>query len=131
MSNKKNKQESEVDTSGDMEEEKSVSKSAEDRKAAAALSSIEREDEDSNNAKDIDHEAVRKAMERLDDGNSNGVVQRKVDSNNLAKSVKYAPADINLIVEELELSKSKANELLRLNDGDLEKALRQFIRQPL
>ncbi|SZF01378.1 unnamed protein product [Blumeria hordei] len=131
MTNKKTNQASEVDTSGDMEEENLVSKSAEDRKAAAALSSIEREDDDSNNAKDIDHEAVRKAMKRLDDGDSNGIVQRKVDSNNLAKSIKYAPADINLIVEELELSKPKANELLRLNDGDLEKALRQFIRQPL
>jgi hypothetical protein len=54
-------------TTGDIEDEIPVAaKSAEDRKAAAALSSLDtREDESPSTAKDVDREAVKKAMDRL------------------------------------------------------------------
>ncbi len=53
-------------TTGDVEDEIPVAaKSAEDRKAAAALSSLDGREDESKPTKDVDQEAVRKAMDRL------------------------------------------------------------------
>ncbi|KAE9367194.1 hypothetical protein N431DRAFT_429892 [Stipitochalara longipes BDJ] len=118
-------------TTGDVDEEIPVAaKSAEDRKAAAALSSLDapRED-DSAGTKDVDQEAVRKAMERLGgSATSNGTVAKKDNEIKVVKkTVKVDPADVTLLIEELELSKIKATDLLKAHDGDAGKALKAFI----
>ncbi|PMD29459.1 hypothetical protein L207DRAFT_238833 [Hyaloscypha variabilis F] len=118
-------------TTGDVDDEIPVAaKSAEDRKAAAALSSLDapRED-DSASTKDVDQEAVRKAMERLGGSTkSNGTAVKKDNEVKVVKkTVKVDPADVTLLVDELELSKIKATDLLKAHDGDAEKALKAFI----
>src|SRR4051794_22695551 len=89
-------------TTGDVDDEIPVAaKSAEDRKAAAALSSLDapRED-DSTAAKDVDQEAVRKAMDRLaGTGATNGAVSKKDDEKKVVKKVvKVDQADVTLLV---------------------------------
>jgi hypothetical protein len=88
-------------TTGDVDDEIPVAaKSAEDRKAAAALSSLDapREDE-STSTKDLDVEAVRKAMERLGgSAKTNGTVAKKDDKKVVKKTVKVDPAHVALLV---------------------------------
>jgi hypothetical protein len=89
-------------TTGDVDDEVPVAaKSAEDRKAAAALSSLDahREDE-STSTKDVDQEAVRKAMDRLaGTGTTNGAVFKKDDEKMVVKkAVKVDQADVALLV---------------------------------
>lgn len=89
-------------TTGDVDDEMPVAaKSAEDRKAAAALSSLDapREDE-SKPTKDVDQEAVRKAMDRLaGTAVTNGLVPKKGDEKKVVKRiVKVDPADVTLLV---------------------------------
>lgn len=97
-------------TTGDVDDEIPVAaKSAEDRKAAAALSSLDalRED-DSSNTRDIDQEAVRKAMERLSGGGAaNGTVSKKDEDKKIVKKiVKVDQADVTLLVCLLEATGS-------------------------
>ncbi|CAG8973609.1 hypothetical protein HYALB_00009761 [Hymenoscyphus albidus] len=119
-------------TTGDVEDEIPVAKSAEDRKAAAALSSLDapRED-DSAGLKDVDQEAVRKAMDRLTmagGGATNGTATKKEEEKKVVKKVvKVDQADVALLIEELELSKIKATDLLKSHDGMVEDALRSFV----
>ncbi|TGO26740.1 hypothetical protein BPAE_0054g00480 [Botrytis paeoniae] len=118
-------------TTGDVDDEiPQKAKSAEDRKAAAALSSLDapRED-DSIVTKEVDQEAVRKAMERLAGTSAtNGKVAKKGDEKKVVKKiVKVEAADVNLLVEELELTKIKATDLLKAHDGDVTTALRAYI----
>ncbi|TVY62771.1 hypothetical protein LSUE1_G007909 [Lachnellula suecica] len=104
---------------GEAEEELPIAKSAEDRKAAAALSSLDTRDDDAS-TKDVDQEAVRKAMDRLaGKGSANGMV---------AKTEKVATVSKNIKVDELELSKAKATEFLKSHDGDISKALKAYVR---
>ena len=88
-------------TTGDVDDEIPVpAKSAEDRKAQAALSSLDapREDE-SKPAKDVDQEAVRKAMDRLAGrGTANGSAAKKEDKKAVKKIIKVDPADVTLLV---------------------------------
>lgn len=88
-------------TTGDVDDELPVAaKSAEDRKAAAALSSLDapRED-DSASAKEVDKEAVRKAMDRLaGSGNTNGIVKKEEEKKVVKKVVKVDQADVALLV---------------------------------
>lgn len=89
-------------TTGDVEDEiPQAAKSAEDRKAAAAMSSLDapRED-DSTNTKQIDQEAVRKAMDRLSGKEAtNGIVAKKSDERKVVKKiVKVEAADVTLLV---------------------------------
>ncbi|EKD12624.1 hypothetical protein LZ554_004144 [Drepanopeziza brunnea f. sp. 'monogermtubi'] len=115
-------------TTGDIDDETPVAaKSAEDRKAAAALSSLDTREEESA-GKDVDQEAVRKAMERLGgSGATNGVVAKKDEQKIVKKSVKVEAADVALVIEELELTKAKATDLLKAYEGSAEKALRAYI----
>jgi hypothetical protein len=87
-------------TTGDIDEEVPVAaKSAEDRKAAAALSSLDNRDDDAAGTKDVDQEAVRKAMERLGGaGDTNGAVAKKDETKVVKKTVKVDAADVNLLV---------------------------------
>ncbi|KAL4804233.1 hypothetical protein BDV18DRAFT_142769 [Aspergillus unguis] len=128
------------------------STSAEDRKAAAALSSLNTTEiaTDSESAggpgmkqpSSADQEALGKAMSRLEmaagGAKGNGVTPKtsKNDSGSTGKAeekkrvaaVKVAAEDVGLLVNELDLSKVKATELLKTNEGDVKKAIRAFIR---
>ena len=87
-------------TTGDVDDEiPAVAKSAEDRKAAAALSSLDTPRDDESAGKDVDQEAVRKAMERLGGaGATNGAVAKKDEQKVVKKTVKVDPADVTLLV---------------------------------
>ncbi|KAL8857939.1 MAG: hypothetical protein Q9178_005558 [Gyalolechia marmorata] len=124
--------------------------SAEDRKAAAALSSLDNQNDDSaaqtTNAKNIDQEALAKAISRLElssgtkvepSGQSENMKlfqekrrQRREEKERLAK-VKVDAADVGLLIQELELSRTKATDLLKANDGDAVKAMRAFVTAPI
>ncbi|KAL2261438.1 hypothetical protein VTK26DRAFT_4155 [Humicola hyalothermophila] len=107
-------------TSGDVEDEvQPTAKSAEDRKAAAALSKLDTHADDEAPAHEVDQEAVKNAMSAL--GSS-------TDKKEVKKVVKVDAADVNLLVEELELPKAKATELLKAHDGDAVKAMRAYIQ---
>ncbi|KAF7893201.1 uncharacterized protein EAF02_000739 [Botrytis sinoallii] len=118
-------------TTGDVDDEiPQKAKSAEDRKAAAALSSLDAPREDDSSAmKEVDQEAVRKAMERLAGTSAtNGKLAKKGDEKKVVKKiVKVEAADVNLLVEELELTKIKVTDLLKAHDGDATTALRAYI----
>ncbi|KAI1636342.1 hypothetical protein F4809DRAFT_389477 [Biscogniauxia mediterranea] len=103
---------------GDVEDEVSSSqaKSAEDRKAAAALASLDDTHGDDAGAAAVDQEAVSKAMKNL-----GGAAKTEV------KKVKVDAADVALLVDELDLTKPKATELLKAHDGDAVKAMKAFI----
>ncbi|OCL00975.1 uncharacterized protein K441DRAFT_532691 [Cenococcum geophilum 1.58] len=97
---------------------------AEDRKAAAALSSLDAHDDDSGAAKSgADSEALGQAMEKLNVGGPKKEEQKAVPR----RAVKVDPADVNMLVEQLELSKVKATELLKAHDGNAVKAMSAFI----
>ncbi|KAK0746403.1 hypothetical protein B0T18DRAFT_411551 [Schizothecium vesticola] len=108
-------------TSGDIEDEvQPTAKSAEDRKAAAALSKLDaRGDDDGSPGREIDQEAVKNAMSALDN--------KKVGEKKEVKKVKVDAADVALLVEELELSKIKATELLKAHDGNAVAAMTAYI----
>ncbi|KAH7327471.1 hypothetical protein BKA65DRAFT_555024 [Rhexocercosporidium sp. MPI-PUGE-AT-0058] len=96
-------------TTGDVDDEIPVAaKSAEDRKAAAALSSLDTPRDDETASKDVDQEA-------------------KDEQKVVKKTVKVDPADVTLLIDELELSKIKATDLLKSHDGNAEAALRAYI----
>ncbi|KAF2868006.1 hypothetical protein BDV95DRAFT_581111 [Massariosphaeria phaeospora] len=92
---------------------------AEDRKAAAALSSLDTQDDDATGKKETDSKALGEAMKNLRVQDA-GAAEKK-------KTVKVEPADIALLVSELELSKAKATELLRAHDGSAVQAMTSFI----
>lgn len=84
-------------TTGDVEDEiAELPKSAEDRKAATALSSLDTPRDDDSAVKDVDQEAVKKAMNRLTGPNSDG---KKVEvKKEVKKVVKVDQADVALLV---------------------------------
>ncbi|PBP18184.1 hypothetical protein BUE80_DR010727 [Diplocarpon rosae] len=115
-------------TTGDVDDEiPFTAKSAEDRKAAAALSSLDaREDESA--GKDVDAEAVKKAMERLGGAEATNKNVKKADEEKvIKKAVKVDQADVTLLIDELELTKTKATDLLKAHEGSAERALRAYI----
>ncbi|KAH7381714.1 hypothetical protein BKA66DRAFT_122761 [Pyrenochaeta sp. MPI-SDFR-AT-0127] len=94
---------------------------AEDRKAAAALESLDAQD-DAGEKKEVDSKALDQAMKGLN------VKDTKVKEKRV---VKIDAADVALLVAELEFSKQKATELLRAHDGDAVKALNAFVTAPI
>ncbi|KAI9831142.1 MAG: hypothetical protein M1819_005230 [Sarea resinae] len=109
-------------------------KSAEDRKTAAALSSLDaRGDDDAATGKEIDTEALGKAMKILDVGGKAASVKKTVKDEGKEKeekrkaAIKVKAEDVGFLVEELELTKAKATDLLRANDGETVKALKAFV----
>lgn len=125
---------------GEVEEEvQDKAKSAEDRKAAAALSKLDARDDDVAGAS-VDQEGLNKAMNKLN-------VSKATENKDL-KKVKVDAADVTLLVslalekkprlghnkltflaqvDELDLTKPKATELLKQHEGDAVKAMRAFI----
>ncbi|EAW10340.1 huntingtin-interacting protein K [Aspergillus clavatus NRRL 1] len=109
---------------------------AEDRKAAAALSALHTNDISAEPGKPFasgDQEALGKAMSRLEiAAGKEAAVSRAADPKKDAgvvkkKAVKVSAENVNLLVQELDLSKAKATELLKAHDGDLREAIRGFI----
>ncbi len=82
-------------TAGDVEDEaQPTAKSAEDRKAAAALSKLDaRGDDDGAAAREVDQEAVKNAMNALGGGGAAAVKKE-------TKVVKVDAADVKLLVSE-------------------------------
>ncbi|GKT91993.1 hypothetical protein Ct61P_09843 [Colletotrichum tofieldiae] len=137
-------------TAGDVEEEVQPAKSAEDRKAASALASLDAGGDDSGNTQ-VDAEAAQKAIQGLGGATAakKEVKNVKVDAADVALLVSNHPrptmhdnaadargegnrcADGMLTggqVDELELTKPKATELLKANDGDAVKAMKAYLR---
>ncbi|KAI1331419.1 hypothetical protein F5Y16DRAFT_395300 [Xylariaceae sp. FL0255] len=110
-------------TTGDVEDElqegQQAAKSAEDRKAAAALASLDASG-DAGVSADVDAAAVSKAMKNL--GGASAEKEKKD-----LKKVKVDAADVALLVDELDLTKPKATELLKSHDGDAVAAMKAFI----
>ncbi|KAL1850830.1 hypothetical protein Plec18167_002571 [Paecilomyces lecythidis] len=123
-----------------------VPSNAEDRKAAAALSSlndneISQADTDASSKlpPSADQEALGKAMSRLEIVAGGGTAAKSADTAKKAeaqkkeveaqkkKTVKVAAEDVNLLVEELDLKKNKATELLQAHDADVIKAIKAFV----
>ncbi|GFF39996.1 hypothetical protein IFM46972_06072 [Aspergillus udagawae] len=129
--------------------ERSPPAHAEDRKAAAALSSLHTNEigaEPGDKSSSADREALGKAMSRLEIAPGTDAAARTVDAKKpqaaTKKAVKVSADDVNLLamlgnwvygganvlqVQELDLSKIKATELLKAHDGDTRKAIRAFI----
>ncbi|KAI9702251.1 MAG: hypothetical protein M1820_006183 [Bogoriella megaspora] len=116
-------------------ENPSVPASAEDRKAAAAMSSLEthggaEEEESSKKKPNVDADALGKAMRNLEivagekKDTSKGKGETKKEE---VKKIKVDVKDVSLVVEELELSKAKATDLLRAHNGDPIKALTAYV----
>lgn len=119
-------------TTGDVEDEiETTAKSAEDRKAAAAMSSLDsKPDEDSASTKNVDQAAIQKAMDRLTSGGkANGTTKKPDEKREPVKKpvVKVVPSDVALLVEELEMSKAQATEFLRAHEGDLSQSLKAYV----
>ncbi|KAF2105510.1 hypothetical protein BDV96DRAFT_655588 [Lophiotrema nucula] len=96
--------------------------SAEDRKAAAALSSLDAND-DAGEKKDVDNKALGEAMKNLSVEDKEVVPAKKEEK----KAIKVDPADVTLLVSELELPKPKVLELLRQHDGDAVQAMKAWV----
>ena len=124
---------------------------AEDRKAAKALDALDSNtlegeaDSGGSQQKQIDQDALGKAMNRLEIAAG---ASKKNDSSNATKkpskweekqrleeeetkrkkAVKVKVEDVAFLVEELEVSKVKATDLLKSYEGDPGKALKAFIQ---
>ncbi|KAK0734319.1 hypothetical protein B0T26DRAFT_819342 [Lasiosphaeria miniovina] len=108
-----------VDVDDEIDPAVAAAKSAEDRKAAAALSKLDTHGEDdAGPAREVDQEAVLNAMNSLGAGGGGKEALRRV---------KVDAADVALLVDELDLSKAKATELLKAHEGDAVRAMRAFI----
>ncbi|TDZ20507.1 hypothetical protein Cob_v006414 [Colletotrichum orbiculare MAFF 240422] len=102
---------------GEVEDEVQPAKSAEDRKAASALASLDARGDDASENK-VDAEAAQKAIQGL-----GGATAAKKE----VKNVKVDAADVALLIDELELTKAKATELLKANDGNAVQAMKAYI----
>ncbi|KZZ90786.1 hypothetical protein AAL_07012 [Moelleriella libera RCEF 2490] len=100
-----------------------VTKYAEDRKAASALASLDVADHDEASSREVDSEAVNKAMKSLGDSKSSTFAKA-----NPTKNVKVDDKDVNLLIEELDLTKLRATELLKAHDGDVVRAMRAWVQ---
>ncbi|KAM4058042.1 hypothetical protein HRG_011002 [Hirsutella rhossiliensis] len=100
----------------------STAKSAEDRKAASALASLDASHDDAaaTASKHVDRRAVDEAMKRLGGAKAAAAASP-------VKNVKVDAADVALVVDQLELPRPKATELLKAHDGDAVKAMRAYI----
>ncbi len=75
----------------DVEDENPVAKSAEDRKAQAALSKLDAKDDDESTSKEVDQDAVNRAMNNLG-GDASKTEKKEV------KKIKVDAADVALLV---------------------------------
>lgn len=86
--------------------------------------------------KHIDQEALGKAISRLELADKAGRVaagekgksEKDKEEREKRAKIKVDQADVGLLVEELDLSKVKATELLKAHEGDAVKAMTAFVR---
>ena len=128
-----------------------IPSTAEDRKTAAALSSLEdHHDHEDTQSKKIDQSALGDAISRLElvdqannkapsggekaEGKPSEAMLKRAKEKEAAEEekrrrakVKVDAADVGLLVEELDLTKPKATDLLKTHNGDLGKALMAFV----
>ncbi|KAF2486610.1 hypothetical protein BDY17DRAFT_321385 [Neohortaea acidophila] len=113
-----------------LEQPEALPANAEDRKAAKAMSKLDtRGEEEPAQKKEVDLKALNDAMKNLD------VEQKKkkekpaaVRKEEAPKAlVKVDPADVTLVMEQLDMSKIKATELLRNHDADATKAMTAWV----
>ncbi|KAJ5173017.1 hypothetical protein N7492_005610 [Penicillium capsulatum] len=117
--------------------DQSLPANAEDRKAAAALSSLNTNEiaADASPAKgpsNANQEALGKAMSRLEIAAGEGSAKKQTaqvqkQEAEVKKAVKVAAADVAFVAEQLDLHKVKATELLKAHEGNVGKALKAFI----
>ncbi|PPJ53640.1 hypothetical protein CBER1_00807 [Cercospora berteroae] len=103
--------------------------SKEDRKAAAALSSLDAPSEDVKPKKETDLKALNEAMKALMPAAKPKETASSTTKKDEApkKVVKVDAADVALLVEQLDLNKTKAAELLRAHDADVLKAIKAWV----
>lgn len=101
------------------DEQPPVPANAEDRKAASALANLDSNDDAaaSSAGAPVDLDAISKATKGA----------AAAASKDAYKNVKVEAADVALLVEELELPKPKATELLKRHEGDAVKAMRAYV----
>ncbi|EGP91250.1 unnamed protein product [Zymoseptoria tritici ST99CH_1A5] len=105
---------------------------AEDRKAAQAMSSLDAKgDDNAAPKKEVDLKALEKAMKDFEinqkpkTSSTGGTAVKKEEAPK--KIVKVDPADVALLIDQLDLNKAKATELLREHDADVLKAMRTWV----
>jgi len=119
---------------------------AEDRKAAAVLDALNAHVMSQGNGEApgtkqptaVDQDALMKAMGRLEavagagsKGGSKKSEEKKAAVKKEAevkKKIKVSQEDVQFLVAELDLSKTKATELLKAHDGGLDAAVKSFIQ---
>ncbi|KAM3564941.1 hypothetical protein ARSEF4850_001633 [Beauveria asiatica] len=108
------------------EQPPTVPSSAEDRKAASALANLDSHDDAAaaTTSSSVDLAAINKATKG---GSGSGSGSGSSSSAAAYKNVKVDAADVALLVEELELPKSKVTELLKRHEGDAVKAMRAYV----
>ena len=122
------------------EENQPVANNAEDRKAAAALNNLNTQEisHDGEGAPKqrsaADQEALSKAISQLEIASGGAKkteaskkVEEKKKEAEVKKKIKVSQEDVTFLVEELDLTKVKATELLRSHDGDAMTAIKAFI----
>ncbi|KFH46447.1 hypothetical protein ACRE_027390 [Hapsidospora chrysogenum ATCC 11550] len=117
-------------TTGDVEDVLPTAKSAEDRKAASALASLDTASagDEAPDASNVDKDAVTKAMKNLPGGGGGATSGPAAAAAAAAaaparKTVKVDAADVALLVDQLDMSKPKATELLRAHGGNAVEAM--------
>ncbi|KAF2223840.1 hypothetical protein BDZ85DRAFT_236329 [Elsinoe ampelina] len=122
-------------TKGDTTQSHPAPAGGDDAKAAAALSALDQPSvsDDAPAKKDVDTKALGDAMARLEvasgggSGTKTGTKTEKKEEETPKKAVKIEAADVAVVVEQCDLNKVKAGELLRQYEGDLGRALRGWI----
>ncbi|KAI9674896.1 MAG: hypothetical protein M1829_003636 [Trizodia sp. TS-e1964] len=118
----------------DMDDAPPLPTSAEDRKAAAALSSLDQPLSDAPDVpnKQVDTEALGNAIRSLEmslgGGARGGAGERKAPEKK--RVVKVDAEDVVLVMEQLDMSKARATELLRAHEGQVGDALAAFVSVP-
>ncbi|KAJ2902456.1 hypothetical protein MKZ38_000585 [Zalerion maritima] len=108
-------------------------KSAEDRKAAAAMAKLDAAHHDDSSgggaaSKAVDQEAMNKAMGALAGGARSGGAAAGVKKEvKKAPAVKLDPKDVALTMDALDMDKKEATELLKAHGGSFEEAARAYI----
>ncbi|KAJ5579821.1 uncharacterized protein N7459_005806 [Penicillium hispanicum] len=111
---------------------------AEDRKAAAALSSLNTNEivTEAKGPSSADQEALGKAMSRLEIAAGHGTggkgpsESQYKETEAKKKAVKVTAADVSFLSDQLDVHKNKATELLKAHEGNVTLAMKAFITPP-
>ncbi|KAM0515512.1 hypothetical protein ACHAPE_006038 [Trichoderma viride] len=122
-------------SSADASDQPPLPTNAEDRKAASALASLDTPSDAAATPsnENVNSEAVSQAMLKLG-GDEKGKKPATATTTAAAapaavkKNIKVDAADVALVVDELEVTKAKATELLKAHDGDAVATLRAAAR---